>query len=152
MTIAIPLESTGPPGAEVRQRVADARALPLEERDRLLYELVLEYRAGNRSLWAPLILDFMATSIKIRVSRYRPEGPTMTIGDVYQQLVCALLEDSLSIPLTGPARLERRLLLRSANRVSRGLQREARYQQRFESLEAWAEEQASDDEDEEGRI
>src|ERR1700694_442082 len=147
MTIAIPLESTRPPGAEVRRRAANARALSLKERDGLLYELVLEYRAGNRPLWAPLILDFMATSIKIRVSRYRPQGPTMTIGDVYQQLVCAVLEDALSIPLAGPARLERRLLLRSADRVSRGLQREGGLQQEFESLEAWAEEHERDNEE-----
>ena len=139
MTIAIPLESTGPPGPQIRRRVAGAGTLSLQQRDELLYGLVREYRAGNRPLWAPLILDFMATSIKIRVARYCPEGPTMTIHDVYQELVCALLEDALSIPLAGPAHLERRLLLRSADRVSRGLQREARHQQKFESIEAWAE-------------
>src|SRR2546425_9457847 len=113
MTLAIPMESTGPPRPDIRRRIPNAIALSLQERDKFLYELILEYRAGNRPLWAPLILDFMATSIKIRVSRYCPEGPTMTIRDVYQELVCALLEDALSIPLAGPAHLERRLLLRS---------------------------------------
>ena len=71
----------------------------------------------------------------------------MTIHDVYQELVCALLEDALSFPLAGPAHLERRLLLRSADRVSRGLQREARHQQEFESIETWAEEHENEDEE-----
>ena len=150
MTMAIRLESAGSPSPRIRQRVRRARTLSLQDRDRLLYDLVLGFRAGNRSLWAPLILELMSTSIRIRVSRYRPEGPTMTIGDIYQGLVWALLEDALTIPLAGPSRLERRLLLRSADRVSRGLQREARYQERFESLEACAEEHENYDEHEEG--
>src|SRR2546430_1880854 len=146
MTIAIPLESTGPPGPEIRRRVASARSLSLQQRDELLYRLLLQHRPDNPALLASLILDFMATSIKIRVSRYCPEGPTMTIHDVYQELVCALLEDALSIPLAGPAHLERRLLLRSADRVSRGLQREARHQQDVQSIEAWAEAHQNADE------
>ena len=147
MTMATRSEGAGPPG--VRQLVARARVLSLSDRDNLLYELVMKFRAGNRSVWAPLILDMLATSLKIRVSRYCPTGATMTIGDIYQEFVCALLEDALSIPLDGPAHLERRLLLRSADRVSRSLQREARYQQDFESLEAWADTHDDQDADKE---
>jgi hypothetical protein len=144
MTIAIPLEGTGPPSPDVRRRVDKARVLSLKDRDELLHGLVLGYRSGDRHLWAPLILELMETSIRIRVSRYGPGGPTMAIADVYQDLVCALLEDALSIPLDGPAFLERRLLLRSADRVTRGLQGEARYQEAIESLEVWAEEHDND--------
>jgi hypothetical protein len=149
MTIALPIEGTGPPSPDIRRRVETARVLSLKDRDELLHGLVLGYRSGDRPLWAPLILELMETSVRIRVSRYRPEGPTMAMADVYQDLVCALLEDALSIPLDGPAFLERRLLLRSADRVSRGLQAEARYQEEIESLEGWAGEQANDDTDEE---
>jgi hypothetical protein len=149
MTIAIPIEGTGPPSPDVRSRVEEARKLSLKDRDELLHGLVLGYRLGDRHLWAPLILELMETSIRIRVSRYRPEGPTMAMADLYQDLVCALLQDALSIPLDGPAFLQRRLLLRSADRVTRGLQGEARYQEAIESLEVWAEEQDNDDTDEE---
>jgi hypothetical protein len=147
MAIARPIEGTGPPGPDIRRRVGEGRGLSLKDRDELLHGLVLGYRSGDRPCWAPLILDLMETSIRIRVSRYRPEGPTMAMADVYQDLVCALLEDALSIPLDGPAYLERRLLLRSADRVTRGLQAEARYQEDIESLEVWAGEQANDDTD-----
>src|SRR5690242_10538581 len=98
MTIAIPIEDTGPPSPDIRRRVERARVLSLRDRDELLHGLVLGYRSGDRLDWAPLILDLMETSIKIRVSRYCPEGPTMAMADVYQDLVCALLEDALSIP------------------------------------------------------
>jgi hypothetical protein len=149
MTIAVLIECTGPPSLDVRRRVERARVLSLRDRDELLQGLVLGYRSGDRPLWAPLIVDLMETSIRIRVSRYRPEGPTMAMADVYQDLVCAVLEDALSIPLDGPAFLERRLLLRSADRVTRGLQGEARYQEGIESLEFWAGEQPNDDTDQE---
>ena len=148
MTIAVPIEGTGPPSPDVRRRIERARVLSLRDRDELLHELVLGYRSGDRSLWARLILDLMETSIRIRVSRYRPEGPTMAMADVYQDPVCAVLEDALRIPLDGPAFLERRLLLRSADRVTRGLQSEARYQEEIESLEVWAREQANDTDEE----
>jgi hypothetical protein len=140
VAIAIPSQTVGSPSREIRRQVACGRALSIRERDRLLYELLVRYRRGDRAYWGALILELLDPAIKIRVSRFRPEGPTMTIEDLYQDLVCALLEDALSIPLDGPAYLTRRLVLRSGFRVTRALRREARYQEVLEPIEVWAEE------------
>jgi hypothetical protein len=146
MTIDVRQGTTGPPRQELRRRVLDAGTIGRQERDGLLYELLLGYRSGERSAWSPLILKLLDTPIRIRVSRYRPVGPVMAIEDVYQQLSIELLRDALSIPLTGPAFLERRLMLRSADRVSRWLQREHLRSLETESLEAWVEEHEADEE------
>jgi hypothetical protein len=118
----------------------------LRQRDELLYELVLAYRSGERSVYARLILELLGTFLRIRVSRYRPVEPAISIQDVYQQLALAVLHDSRTIPLQSSERLERRLALRAADRVSRWLQREAERQVTFVSLEAWAEEHERDEE------
>jgi len=134
-------------GSDLAERVRSAGSLDLRQRDELLYELVLAYRSGERSVYAQLILELVRTFLRIRVSRYRPVEPATSIQDVYQQLVLAVLQDSRTIPLQSPERLERRLALRAADRVSRWLQQEARRQVMFESLEAWAEEHEGDDEE-----
>ncbi len=134
-------------GSDLAARVRTAGSLDLRQRDELLYELVLAYRSGERSVYAQLILELVRTFLRIRVSRYRPVEPATSIQDVYQQLVLAVLQDSRTIPLQSPERLERRLALRAADRVSRWLQQEARRQVMFESLEAWAEEHEGDDEE-----
>ena len=134
-------------GSDLAERVRSAGSLDLRQRDELLYELVLAYRSGERSVYAQLILELLRTFLRIRVSRYRPVEPATSIQDVYQQLVLAVLQDSRTIPLQSPERLERRLALRAADRVSRWLQQEARRQVMFESLEAWAEEHEGDDEE-----
>ncbi len=134
-------------GSDLAERVRTAGSLDLRQRDELLYELVLAYRSGERSVYAQLILELLRTFLRIRVSRYRPVEPATSIQDVYQQLVLAVLQDSRTIPLQSPERLERRLALRAADRVSRWLQQEARRQGMFESLEAWAEEHEGDDEE-----
>jgi hypothetical protein len=134
-------------GSDLAERVRAAGSLDLRQRDELLYELVLAYRSGERSVYAQLILELLRPFLRIRVSRYRPVEPATSIQDVYQQLVLAVLQDSRTIPLQGPERLERRLALRAADRVSRWLQQEARRQVTFESLEAWAEQHEGDDEE-----
>ncbi len=134
-------------GSDLAERVRTAGSLDLRQRDELLYELVLAYRSGERSVYAQLILELLRTFLRIRVSRYRPVEPATSIQDVYQQLVLAVLQDSRTIPLQSPERLERRLALRASDRVSRWLQQEARRQVTFESLEAWAEEHEGDDEE-----
>ncbi len=134
-------------GSDLAERVRTAGSLDLRQRDELLYELVLAYRSGERSVYAQLILELLRTFLRIRVSRYRPVEPATSIQDVYQQLVLAVLQDSRTIPLQSPERLERRLALRAADRVSRWLQQEARRQVTFESLEAWGEEHEREDEE-----
>jgi len=134
-------------GSDLAERVRTAGSLDLRQRDELLYELVLAYRSGERSVYAQLILELLRTFLRIRVSRYRPVEPATSIQDVYQQLVLAVLQDSRTIPLQSPERLERRLALRAADRVSRWLQQEARRQVTFESLEAWGEELEREDEE-----
>ena len=149
MTIDAGRGTTGPPGQELCRHVFGAETLGRHERDKLLYDLVLGYRSTTGAAWSNLILKLLDTPVRIRVSRYRPAGPAMDLNDVYQQLSEELLRDALNIPLTGPAYLERRLILRSADRVSRWLQREHLRSQETESLEAWAEEhEAEEDEDE----
>ena len=148
MIVKEPRQELVTQGSDFAERVRAAGSLDLRQRDELLYELVLAYRSGECSVYAPLILELLGTFLRIRVSRYRPVEPATSIQDVYQQLVLAVLQDSRTIPLQSPERLERRLALRAADRVSRWLQREARRQLMFESLEAWA--KAHEGENEEG--
>jgi hypothetical protein len=146
MTIDVRQQPTGPPDAGVRDRVRCAGDLTTRQRDDLLLQLVLAYRSGERDTWAPLILKFLETPLRIRVARYRPVDPAISLEDVYQELASQVLQDALAIPLDGPAFLERRLLLRSADRVSRWLQREHLKSQQTESIEVWAEATEIDEE------
>jgi hypothetical protein len=139
MTIDVRQQPTGPPGVALGDRVRCSGDLTTRQRDDLLLQLVLAYRSGVRDTWAPLILKFLETPLRIRVARYRPLDPAISLEDVYQELASQVLRDALTIPLDGPAFLERRLLLRSADRVSRWLQREHLKSQQTQSLEVWAE-------------
>jgi hypothetical protein len=138
MTIDANQRPTGPPDVALQDLVRCVGDLTTRHRDELLLQLVLAYRSGERATWAPLILKFLETPLRIRVARYRPVDPAISLEDVYQELASQVLQDALAIPLDGPAFLERRLMLRSADRVSRWLQREHLKSQQTESLEAWA--------------
>src|SRR5712692_9030092 len=90
--------------SDLAERVRAPRSLDLRQRDELLYELVLAYRSGERSVYACLILELLGTFLRIRVSRYRPVEPAISIQDVYQQLALAVLHDSRTIPLQSAER------------------------------------------------
>jgi len=149
MTIDGKQRPTGPPDVALQDWVRSAGDLTTRHRDELLLQLVLAYRSGERATWAPLILKFLETPLRIRVARYRPVDPAISLEDVYQELASQLLQDALAIPLDGPAFLERRLMLRSADRVSRWLQREHLKSQEIESLDAWVEDHEQSEEGDE---
>ncbi len=93
------------------------------------------YRAGSRSGWAPVVLVLMAPALERGLSRLRPVPPAISAEDVRQQLHMEVLEAALCMPLpTNPAVLERAILRRASQAVSRRLSRELRRQQRQEPV------------------
>ena len=123
--------TTTPPPKSLRERHPRAR-----ERDRALYKLVLRFREDPRAdLWW-LLLDWMLPTLAIRTGRYRGKSALFGSDDLLQEMALALRETALTIPLTSDAYLERRLGMRTANRVTRRFQREAAYQDYLEPLEA----------------
>ncbi len=108
-------------------RLATCRLDP-RARDQLLCELLVAYRmAPVRSQIAPLILEAVRPQLEVRRLRLRPREPYLEADDVAQQLVLEILDLALRLPLQDGGYLERRLLLRAIERVSRGLKRELRY-------------------------
>lgn len=105
------------------------------ERDRTLYKLVLRFREDPRAnLWW-LLLDWMLPTLAIRAGRYREKSALFGSDDLLQEMAIALRETALTIPLTSDAYLERRLAMRTANRVTRRFKREAAYQDYLLPLE-----------------
>src|SRR5438105_4966807 len=105
------------------------------ERDRALYKLVLRFREDPRAdLWW-LLLDWMLPTLTIRAGRYRGKSALFDTDDLLQEMALALRETALTIPLTSDAYLERRLSMRTANRVTRRFKREVAYQDYLEPLE-----------------
>lgn len=119
--------------------VARARASTNEasgDRDRLLAQIVWEYRRGPRDVWAAVLLDVLTPAILARLARYRTEPPAVDAEDIRQQFVVELLSAAASIPMPpGAAFVERRLILRAGQGVRRWLRSEGRYRARFDSLD-----------------
>ncbi len=112
---------------EFGSRLAACRLDP-RARDQLLCELLVAYRiTPDRSQIAPLILKAIRPQLEVRRLWLRPREPYLEADDVAQQLVLEILDLALRLPLQDGAFLERRLLLRAIERVSRRLKRELRY-------------------------
>jgi hypothetical protein len=108
-------------------RLAACRLDP-RARDQLLCELLIAYRiARNRSQVAPLILEVVRPQLEVRRRRLSPQEPYLEAEDIAQQLAHEVLDLALRLPLQHGTFLERRLLLRAIERVTRGLRREVRY-------------------------
>ena len=98
------------------------------ERDRLLAEIVLAYRKGDRQVWGPVLLDLLTPALLKRLKRYLPEEPVVDLEDIRQQLVVELLHAAATMPFPpGADFVERRLVLRAGQGVRRWLSRERRY-------------------------
>jgi hypothetical protein len=126
-----PSETAGQPKTEgfpdFGARLAACRLDP-PARDQLLYELLIAYRmARHRSQIAPLILEVVRPQLEVRRLRLRSQEPYLGAEDIAQQLALEVLELALRLPLQDGAFLERRLLLRAIERVTRRLKREVRY-------------------------
>lgn len=106
--------------------LARGERLRLSERDQLLYLVVQRYREDARSRWAPVLLEVLAPPLLVRLTRFRTSFPAIDEDDVAQQFLMELLAAAATIPLENERYLERRLLMRASDRVSRWLQREAR--------------------------
>jgi len=120
-----PADSAGFP--EFDRRLAACRLDP-RARDQFLCELLVAYRlSAVRSQIAPLILEAVRPQLEVRRLRLRPRQPYLETDDIAQQLVLEILDLALRLPLQEGAFLERRLLLRAIERVTRRLKRELRY-------------------------
>jgi hypothetical protein len=120
--------------------VARARASTNQEtgeRDRLLEEIVREYRIGPRDVWAAVLLDLLTPAILVRLARYRTEPPAVDAEDIRQQFVVELLMAAATMPMPPNADfVERRLVLRAGQGVRRWLRKEHRNVAWFESTDA----------------
>jgi hypothetical protein len=144
-------------GLLVVARARDTRKTDLTERDRLLAQIVTDYRRGSRELWAPVILDLLAPGL-VRILR-RVDQKAREIAEMWdhdeplvvdeeeirQQLVLEVLRAAATIPIHRDGRAMKIRLLRCANRyLVRWLEREFRHQVLHCSLEA------REEQDEEG--
>ena len=106
------------------------------ERDRLLIAVVTAYRAGDRQVWAAVLLDLLAPALLSRLAAFRVHSNSIDAADLRQQLVVELLGAAASMPLPSGARfVERRLVLRAGQGVRRWLQRERRWSMTTVELE-----------------
>jgi len=120
-------QADGPGFPGFDSRLAACRLDP-RARDQLLCELLVAYRmTAVRAQIAPLILEAVRPQLEVRRLRLRPREPYLDADDVAQQLVLEILDLALRLPLQDGAFLERRLLLRAIERVTRRLKRELRY-------------------------
>jgi hypothetical protein len=109
--------------------------LAARERDQMLFTLVRAFRRQPRAdMWA-LLLEELRPGLTRRLLRYRGSMALFQRDDLLQEMALALRETALTIPLESDRYLERRLLMRTANRVSRLLKREWRRQQRQDPIE-----------------
>ena len=136
-----PRQADSPGFPDFEPRLA-ACSLDPRARDQLLCELLVAYRkTAVRSQIAPLILQAVRPQLEVRRLRLRPREPYFEAGDVAQQLVLEILDLALRLPLQDGAFLERRLLLRAIERVTRRLKRELRYRNLVGSYPAEPEEE-----------
>jgi hypothetical protein len=106
-------------------RESNARTKNKGSRGRLFMALVLDYRAGPRDLWAPVLLDILAPGLLALVQRLRAEPPVMDEEDIRQQLVAEVLWAAAYMPIPkNPAFMRRRLMARANQGVRRRLARE----------------------------
>jgi hypothetical protein len=119
--------------ADLRRRMKDARGV--EQRDQVIYEVVqLFRRRPDTEVWE-LLLKELGQALTARVNRFRSPSALYQRDDFAQEMAIALHETALTIPLPSADRLERRLVLRTANRVSRLLKREWAKQELQDPLE-----------------
>ena len=119
---------------DLRRRIAAARGPG--QRDAVMFDLVKVFRKeADPEVWQ-LILTELGQALEARVNRFRTSSsPLYSRDDLAQEMVIALHETALSIPLPSDRHLERRLVLRTANRVSRLLKREWTKQQLQDPLD-----------------
>jgi hypothetical protein len=133
-TVEVELSS---PSLDIVARARASTNRKSGERDRMLQEIVRQYRTGPRDVWAAVLLDLLTPAILVRLARYRTEPPAVDFEDIRQQFVVELLAAASSMPIPADADfVERRLILRAGQGVRRWLRREHRHRVRFESLEA----------------
>src|SRR5207248_5974386 len=114
----------------LRARARDVSITPAD-RDQVLRSLVYAYRMGPKPLWGPLLLELLAPAIMARIVTFKIVEPAITSEDIRHQLLIEVLEAAATMPMPEDARyVERRILLRAAQRVSRWLAREQRRQAR----------------------
>ena len=116
-------------------------------RDRVLFERVMRYRRQPTPANAAAILAQVGETIRGRANRYRPAPPLISRADIRQELILAVLDAALTMPLVDADYLERRLVLRAATRVSRALRREAGIQERLDDLAILDEDDEEEDND-----
>lgn len=121
-----------------------ARALACA-RDQALYPVVWRYREDPSPANAEAILAFVGETLRGRANRYKPVAPLISRSDIRQELMAAVLETAATMPLSGPDFLERRLMLRAGNRMSRALYREAQVQARFVDLDSLESDEEEED-------
>jgi hypothetical protein len=124
--------------------LASGQRLPLSERDHLLFDVVTKYRVGDRQRWSAVLLEVMAPTITQRLQRFSPAGPALDVEDIAQELLLAVLEVALTLSLMDARYLERRLLLRAAERVSYRLERETDRQALLDPLSVLNGDEAED--------
>lgn len=118
-------------------RARDSVSTGLAERDRLLAEFVVAYRAGPRQLWGPVILDLLAPGLIELLQLIRAEPPIGDEEEIRQQLVMEVLRAAATIPIhRGGRDMKGRILRRAYKYVVRWLIREGRHQEGQCSLEA----------------
>ena len=132
-TLAIDRLNLGLPARRPRARLL---ALDFEGRDRLLRQVMQSYRTEDTRLWASVLLDLIAPAILARLVRFTATPPVITSEDISQQLLAEVLIAAATMPLPDNARfVERRLMLRAGQAVSRWLRREHRRQSSQEPAE-----------------
>jgi len=105
-------------------------------RGEFLRSVVLAYRAGPKSTWAPVLLELMAPAILDRLQHLQAKPPVIDPEDVRQQLIVELLLAAASMPLPENACYLRRALMARANQgVRRKVAREGRIQLRQDPLD-----------------
>lgn len=117
-------------------RARDTTSVRLAERNWLLAEIVMCYRAGPAEVWAPVLLDLVAPALLDALQRSHPRYPVVDEHDVSQQLVVQFLHAAatMRIPENGRG-LRRKLVSRTAKAVARRLAREGRHRSWHYSLE-----------------
>lgn len=94
-----------------------------------LARAVQAYRVGCRSSWAPVVLTLMVPALDNRLRHLHPVPPAIGSDDIRQQLLMEVLEAAVCMPLPeDPLVLERAIIRRASQAVSRRLGRELRRQ------------------------
>jgi hypothetical protein len=135
---------------ELVARARDTVGTGLEERDRLLAEIVTAYRAGPRQLWAPVVLYLLAPGMlgvlrqidaecQEIADQWADDDPPIVEDEeeIRQQLVMEVLRAAATIPIhRGGRAMKRRILMRAYKYVVRWLERQGRDHEWHRSLEA----------------